>query len=457
MSCARAARTMGLYVVLGGGMALMMWKLPGSFLPTEDQGEIMVQYTLPAGATAARTAEVNRQIVDWFLINEKANTDVIFTVDGFSFSGSGQNTGMAFVSLKNWSQRKGAENTAQAIALRATKELGTIRDATVFAMTPPAVDGLGQSNGFTFELLANGGTDRETLLQMRNQLIEKANQSPELHSVRANDLPQMPQLQVDIDSNKAVSLGLSLNDVTDTLSSAWGGTYVNDFIDRGRVKKVYIQGDSEFRSAPSDLGKWFVRGSDNAMTPFSAFATTRWLYGPERLVRYNGSAAYEIQGENATGFSSGDAMTKMEELANSLPAGTTWAWSGLSLQEKLASGQALSLYVVSILVVFLCLAALYESWSVPFSVILVIPLGLLGAALAAWMRDLNNDVYFQVALLTTIGLSSKNAILIVEFAEAAVAEGLFLESCGITRGADSFTPNHHDLAGVYCGGNAAGV
>lgn len=371
----RAARTMGLYVVLGGGMALMMWKLPGSFLPTEDQGEIMVQYTLPAGATAARTAEVNRQIVDWFLINEKANTDVIFTVDGFSFSGSGQNTGMAFVSLKNWSQRKGAENTAQAIALRATKELGTIRDATVFAMTPPAVDGLGQSNGFTFELLANGGTDRETLLQMRNQLIEKANQSPELHSVRANDLPQMPQLQVDIDSNKAVSLGLSLNDVTDTLSSAWGGTYVNDFIDRGRVKKVYIQGDSEFRS--------------------------------------------------------GDAMTKMEELANSLPAGTTWAWSGLSLQEKLASGQALSLYAVSILVVFLCLAALYESWSVPFSVILVIPLGLLGAALAAWMRDLNNDVYFQVALLTTIGLSSKNAILIVEFAEAAVAEGYSLSRAAL--------------------------
>ncbi|BDY94618.1 hypothetical protein MUTS15_32750 [Escherichia coli] len=237
---------MGLYVVLGGGMALMMWKLPGSFLPTEDQGEIMVQYTLPAGATAARTAEVNRQIVDWFLINEKANTDVIFTVDGFSFSGSGQNTGMAFVSLKNWSQRKGAENTAQAIALRATKELGTIRDATVFAMTPPAVDGLGQSNGFTFELLANGGTDRETLLQMRNQLIEKANQSPELHSVRANDLPQMPQLQVDIDSNKAVSLGLSLNDVTDTLSSAWGGTYVNDFIDRGRVKKSTFRATANF-------------------------------------------------------------------------------------------------------------------------------------------------------------------------------------------------------------------
>ena len=422
----RSGLVMVVYLAICGGMALAMWKLPGSFLPVEDQGEIMVQYTLPAGATNSRTAEVSKQVTDWFLNNEKANTDVIFTVNGFSFSGSGQNAGMAFVSLKNWSERKGAENTAQAIALRATKELGAIRDATLFAMTPPSVDGLGQSNGFTFELMASGGTDRAELLKMRDQLIGKANQDATLHAVRANDMPQTPQLQVDIDNNKAVSLGLSLSDVTSTLSSAWGGTYVNDFIDRGRVKKVYIQGDSDSRSAPSDLGKWFVRGSDDSMTPFSAFATTRWEYGPESLVRYNGAAAYEIQGENATGASSGTAMTTMENLANSLPAGSTWAWSGLSLQEKLASGQAMSPYAISILVVFLCLAALYESWSVPISVILVIPLGLLGAALAAWMRDLSNDVYFQVALLTTIGLSSKNAILIVEFAEASVAQGYSL-------------------------------
>ncbi|WP_333497997.1 efflux RND transporter permease subunit [Kluyvera sp. CHPC 1.2972] len=422
----RSGTVMVVYLAICGGMALAMWKLPGSFLPVEDQGDVMVQYTLPAGATASRTAEVRQQVIDWFLTKEKANTNVIFTVDGFSFSGSGQNAGMAFVALKNWSLRPGEENSAQAIALRATKELSSIRDATLFAMTPPAVDGLGQSNGFTFELMANGATDRDTLLKMRNQLIQAANQAPSLHAVRANDLPQMPQLQVDIDNNKAVSLGLSLSDVTSTLSSAWGGTYVNDFIDRGRVKKVYIQGDSDARGVPSDLGKWFVRGSDNSMTPFSAFATTRWEYGPESLVRYNGSAAYEIQGENADGFSSGVAMAKMEALANSLPAGTTWAWSGLSLQEKLASGQAMSLYAISILVVFLCLAALYESWSVPFSVIMVIPLGLLGAALAAWMRGLSNDVYFQVALLTTIGLSSKNAILIVEFAEASVAQGYSL-------------------------------
>ncbi|MEZ2600655.1 efflux RND transporter permease subunit [Kluyvera intermedia] len=422
---------MTVYLAICGGMALAMWKLPGSFLPVEDQGDVMVQYTLPAGATAARTAEVRQQVIDWFLTKEKANTNVIFTVDGFSFSGSGQNAGMAFVALKNWSERPGEENSVQAIALRATQELSTIRDATLFAMTPPAVDGLGQSNGFTFELMANGATDRDTLLKMRNQLIQAANGDASMHAVRANDLPQMPQLQVDIDNNKAVSLGLALSDVTATLSSAWGGTYVNDFIDRGRVKKVYIQGDSDARAVPSDLGKWFVRGSDSSMTPFSAFATTRWEYGPESLVRYNGSAAYEIQGENASGFSSGAAMAKMEALANSLPAGTTWAWSGLSLQEKLASGQAMSLYALSILVVFLCLAALYESWSVPFSVIMVIPLGLLGAAMAAWMRGLSNDVYFQVALLTTIGLSSKNAILIVEFAEASVAQGYSLSRAAL--------------------------
>ena len=427
----RALSVLGIYAVLCGAMALVMWRLPGSFLPTEDQGSIMVQFTLPAGATATRTDAVAKKVTEWFLNNEKANTDAIFTVTGFSFSGSGQNAGMAFVSLKNWSERDGAENTAQAIAQRASQQLATIRDATIFAMTPPSVDGLGQSNGFTFELLASGSTDRDRLLTLRNQLLANANQRAELQAVRANDLPQMPQLQVDIDSNKAVALGLSLSDVSDTLSSAWGGTYVNDFTDRGRVKKVYIQGDSDFRASPSDLQKWYVRGSDNSMTPFSAFATTRWEYGPESLVRYNGSAAYEIQGENASGFSSGAAMTEMEHLADNLPAGTTWAWSGLSLQEKLASGQAMSLYAISIMVVFLCLAALYESWSVPISVILVIPLGLLGAALAAWMRGLSNDVYFQVALLTTIGLSSKNAILIVEFAEAAVQEGQSLSRAAL--------------------------
>jgi multidrug efflux pump len=372
-----------------------------------------------------RTAEVRRQVTDWFLSKEKANTNVIFTVDGFSFSGSGQNAGMAFVSLKNWSERKGREHRPGHCPARHQRAEQHSRRHPV--CHDPAVGGRSGAEQRLY-LRADGQRRYRSRQPDENAQPAAGGGQPksELQSVRANDLPQMPQLQVDIDNNKAVSLGLSLSDVTDTLSSAWGGTYVNDFIDRGRVKKVYIQGESDARAVPSDLGKWFVRGSNDSMTPFSAFATTHWQYGPESLVRYNGSAAFEIQGENAAGFSSGAAMDKMEKLANSLPAGTTWAWSGMSLQEKLASGQAMSLYAISILVVFLCLAALYESWSVPFSVIMVIPLGLLGAALAAWMRGLSNDVYFQVALLTTIGLSSKNAILIVEFAEAAVDEGYSL-------------------------------
>ena len=430
-----------LYGAMSAVMAFVMYSLPGSFLPTEDQGEIMVQYTLPAGATANRTEAVNDRVTQWFLDKEKDNTNVIFTITGFNFSGSGQNAGMAFVSLKNWDDRPGSANTAQSIAGRAMRDLSVIRDAKVIAMTPPAVDGLGQSNGFTFELMSAGGTSRDELMKLRTELLALAGKSPELQSVRANDLPQMPQLQVDIDNNKAVALGLSLSDVTATLSSAWGGTYVNDFIDRGRVKEVYIQGDNEFRSKPTDLNKWFVRSSDGtSMTPFSAFATIRWSYGPESLSRYNGSTSFEIQGENTDGFSSGAAMAKMEALADQLPAGSTWAWSGLSLQEKLASGQALSLYAISILVVFLCLAALYESWSVPFSVILVIPLGLLGASLAASFRGLNNDVYFQVALLTTIGLSSKNAILIVEFAEAALKQGSTLTAAAVSAARTRLRP-----------------
>ncbi|MFP1857788.1 efflux RND transporter permease subunit [Lonsdalea quercina] len=421
-------------------MILFLWRLPSSFLPNEDQGQIMVQYTLPAGATVNRTNAVNKRITDWFLTEEKDNIGVIYTITGFNFSGSGQNAGMAFVALKNWDQRPGSNNTAQAIANRAMKALSTERDARIFASTPPSVQGMGQTNGFTFELLADGSTERAKLMELRSQLLKQAGASPELQSVRANDLPQMPQLQVDIDNNKAVALGLSLSDVTDTLSSAWGGTYVNDFIDRGRVKKVYIQADSPFRSKPSDLNQWYVRGSDDSMAPFSAFASTSWTYGPETLTRYNGSASFEITGENADGVSSGDAMNKIEAIASQLPSGSTWAWSGLSLQEKLASGQALGLYAISIMVVFLCLAALYESWSVPFSVILIIPLGICGAALTALLRGLSNDVYFQVALLTTIGLSSKNAILIVEFAELAVRQGSTLSAAVLSAAKTRLRP-----------------
>ena len=432
------------YALLASVMGFLMMHLPTSFLPNEDQGQVMVQYTLPAGASVNRTSEVTKEVTDYFLNQEKANTDLVFAITGFNFNGNGDNVGEAFIALKDWNKRTGAANTAQAIVERANKNLAKITDAKVIAMTPPAVSGMGQSNGFTFELMSVGGTSHEQLLKLRNQLIDEANKSPELQSVRAADLPEMPQLKVDIDNNKAVALGLSLSDVTSTLSEAWGGKYVDDFIDRGRVKEVYIQGDSQFRSQPGDLDKWFVRGTnsngDTTMTPFSAFATTHWMYGPQSLARYNGVESFEIDGENKSGYSSGAAMDKMAELASKLPKGSTFAWTGLSFQEQLASGQTGTLYAISIIVVFLCLAALYESWSVPFSVIMVIPLGVLGASIAASLRGLNNDIYFQVALLTTIGLSSKNAILIVEFAEAAVKNGMTLSAAAISAAKTRLRP-----------------
>jgi len=416
-------RWMAIYLVIVGALAVLFLRLPTGFLPDEDQGGVMVQYTLPEGASIARTMEVSHQVEQYFLGKEKANTEAIFSLSGFNFSGSGQNAGMAFVALKDWSQRPGAENRADAIASRAMKALSSVREAKIFTLNPPAVQGLGQSGGFEFQLLANAGTDRDTLKTMRNSLMSSASQDPQLSAVRAGGLEDTPQLQVNVDQDKAFALGLSMADVNDTLTSAWAGTYVNDFVDRARVKKVYIQGDAPFRSRPEDLGQWRVRGSSDAMTPFSSFATTSWVYGPDSLSRFNGLASYAIQGAAASGVNSGTAMNKMEAMANRLPAGSSFAWSGLSYQERLANGQTLALYTISILVVFLCLAALYESWSVPFSVLLVIPLGVIGAVLAATLRGLENDVYFQVALLTTIGLASKNAILIVEFAEAAYQRG----------------------------------
>lgn len=411
------------YGVVIAVMGLFMLKLPTGFIPTEDQGDVMLQYTLPAGATMERTDKVSREVEQYFLTKEKSNVKAIFTISGFNFSGSGQNAGMAFIALNDWSERPGEENSAQGIANRAMMMLSKIREAQIFAMVPPAIMGLGQSNGFSFELQAASGTSREELAKFKDQLLSLTAKSKELKSVRSNDLPQTPQLQIDIDMPKAVSMGLSVSDITSTMSTAWGGTYVNDFLDNGRVKKVYVKGNAETNTQPDDLNKWFVKTSDGSMAPFSSFTSNYWTYGPESLSRYNGYSSYEIQGEPADGVSSGVAMNKMEALANSLPAGTTWSWSGISLQEKQSSGQALMLYSLSILVVFLCLAALYESWSVPISVLMVIPLGLLGAVAATMVRGLENDVYFQVALLTTIGLSSKNAILIVEFAELSLKNG----------------------------------
>ena len=412
-------------------MGLLLLRLPTGFLPTEDQGQVMVQFTLPPGASISRTLEVARTIEKYFLETEKHNINTMFTLSGFNFSGSGQNAGMAFLNLKDWKERKGAENRADSIARRATMALSTIRDAQVFSLNPPSIAGLGQSGGFEFQLQASAGTDRETLRQMRDELLANARADATLTSVRLGALPDTPQLHVEIDQAKASSLGLSLADVNTSLSAAWAGIYVNDFIDRARVKRVYMQADAPFRSSPEDLGKWYVRSETGTMTPFSAFATTNWTYGPENLSRYNGLASYSIQGAAAPGVSSGTAMDKMEELVGNLPPGAGFDWSGLSYQERLAGGQKALLYSISILVVFLCLAALYESWSVPLSVMLVIPLGVVGAVLGATLRGLENDVYFQVALLTTIGLSAKNAILIVEFAEAAYMRGASLVDAAI--------------------------
>jgi len=422
----RPVRVSVIYLVIITMVVLLMWFLPGGFLPVEDQGLVIVQYQLPPGATLNRTKVVGREISQWFVNHEQKNIRTRYSIDGTNFSGTGDNAGMMFISLRDTESRQGQQNSAQAIAARANQGLRDIPDAIVNVLLPPAVEGMGETNGFTFELMANSNTSRNTLQTVRDALVKEAGNASELRAVRVNEIPPMPQLKIEIDSNKATVLGINIDDVTQTLSAATGGIYVNDFNDRGRVKNVYIQGDAPFRSNPSDLGKWFVRASRSdgttVMTPFSAFLQTRWGIGAETLNRYNGQASYEISGENATGYSSGVAMSRMEKLADKLPPGISWQWSGLSYQEKLAGGQAISLYSISIIVVYLCLAALYESWMAPLPVILIIPLGLVGTAFASTLRGLANDVYFQVGLLTIIGLSCKNAILIVEFAENEIQQ-----------------------------------
>jgi multidrug efflux pump len=411
------------YAAVCGLMGWYVTKLPEGFLPQEDQGIGMVIWTLPAGATVDRTIAVAKEVEKHYLGVEKKNVESIFTVAGFSFIGVGQNAGMGFIELKDWDEREGKDNTAAAITNRATGMLQVIRDAFVFSLTPPAIQGVGQSEGFDFQLQATAGTTRAELSAARNQLLGMAATDKKLAGVRPGDLPDTPQLKIDIDQAKAAAHGLSPNDISNTLSAAWGGWYVNDFIDRGRVKRVLMQGDATSRAKPEDLGSWYVRNATGGMTPFSAFATTRWTYGAETLSRYNGLASANIQGAAAPGVSSGEAMAEIAKLTGSLPAGTTFSWSGLSYEQQLASGQTLKLYAIAILLIFLALAALYESWSVPFSVLLVIPLGVVGAVLAATLRGLENDVYFRVALVTTMGLAAKNAILIVEYAEEAYHRG----------------------------------
>jgi len=437
---ARPGRSLALFAILVVVMAVLYARLPGAFLPDEDQGSMIVQVVTPVGATQQRTMKSLRAVERYFLEEEQDTVASLFTVQGFSFSGSGQNNGMGFVRLKDWDERDAPEQHVKAVAQRAMVALRQIKDAFAFAFVPPAVTELGRAAGFAFHLQDRAGQGHDALLEARNQLLEAAGQSPLLANVRPNGQEDTPQFRIHVDNEKAAALGLKISDINTTLSTAWGGRYIDDFINRGRVKRVYLQADAPWRMNPEDLRLWSVRNDQGEMVPFSAFASWDWSYGSPRLERFNGVPSVEIQGESAPGVSTGEAMAEVDRLIASLPAGFGIEWSGVSYQEREAGAQTPLLFTLSLAIVFLCLAALYESWSIPTAVLMVAPLGILGAALANTLLGMQRDVYFQVAMLVTVGLTSKNAILIVEFARSYVEQGMELVEATMQAVRDRLRP-----------------